>query len=89
MEGPQLAPEYYEYLGEVRSSVDNLTVFENRCKGAIELLRVEARQMGADALINVSCGRSMFGAGASGKAIIFKDRDECMKILKEIGAYLL
>ena len=89
MNGPQLDPEYYETMGIVRSNVDNLTVFENRIRGAMEKVRNEARSIGADALINVSCGKSGFGSACHGYAISFKDREECLRRLKEIGAVIL
>lgn len=84
--GPQLPSEDYNVLGRVRAFCDNITVFENRCNGAIELLRVEAKRVGADALINVECGRSAFGASASGIPIVFKNRESALKKLQEINA---
>lgn len=47
-QGPQLEPEYYEVLGTVESAIENITAFERRCIGAINLLKSEARKQGAD-----------------------------------------
>lgn len=88
LKGPQLDPSYYDIMGKVKSSVDNKTIFERHCAGAIEMLRNEARSVGADALINVDCGSSHFGSGASGIAIAFKDRQESLKKLEEIKAQI-
>ncbi len=85
-QGPQLEPEYYEALGKVESVVENITAFERRCIGAINLLKSEARKNGADALIHTQCGAAMGSARASGIAIIFKNRNESLKRLEEIGA---
>jgi uncharacterized protein YbjQ (UPF0145 family) len=56
--GSQLIPDSYEVLGEVSSLVNNYTVFEKRGKGAVEMLRNEARQVGAHAIINVQVGET-------------------------------
>ena len=45
-QGPQPSPDLYEILGEVKSIVNNVTIFEKRGKGAVEMLRNEARQAG-------------------------------------------
>ncbi len=87
--GPQQTPDLYEILGEVRSLVNNITVFEKRDKGVVEMLRNEARQVGAHAVINVQVGGSQFGSSASGIAVRFKDYDETIRLLKEIKAIIL
>jgi uncharacterized protein YbjQ (UPF0145 family) len=87
-EGPQLDRKYYEIMGRVISESDNITVFENHCQGAIQMLRYEAKSIGADAVTNIACGSSAFGARASGWAIVFKDREEATKVLEKIGAVL-
>jgi hypothetical protein len=88
-EGPQLEPEYYEELGTVEAAVGDMTPYLARCIGAFYLLKSEARKHGADALIHAQCGAAIIGtARASGIAIIFKDREESLKRLKEIGAIL-
>jgi PBP1b-binding outer membrane lipoprotein LpoB len=87
--GPQPSPDLYEVLGEVRSLVNNITVFEKRGKGAVEMLRNEARQVGAHAIINTQVGETQFGTSASGVAIRFKNYDETIRLLKEIGAVVL
>lgn len=79
MQGVQPNPDLYEVLGEVRSLVNNITIFEKRGKGAVELLRNEARQVGAHAIINVQVGESQFGSSASGIAIRFKNYDETIR----------
>lgn len=86
--GPQLEPSHYEIMGNVNCKIENLTSFQKHCKDAIEMLRYEAETVGADALINVSCSRGTYGAEASGTAIIFKSREEALKVLKEIKAIL-
>ena len=83
-QGPQLNPQYYEIMGRVTSVVDSVTVFENHCRGAMEMLRYEARNIGSDAVINLDCGSGTFGAKASGMAIYFKNREEVLKALEEI-----
>jgi len=69
---PQPDPQTHIILGEVRSSVGNLTVFERRGEGALNLLKDEAMQMGADAIINVRIAQTQFGSSARGLAIRFK-----------------
>jgi hypothetical protein len=86
--GPQLEPKYYEIMGKVRSQADNLSSLQNHCKDAIELLRHEAENVGADALINVSCSPDKYSAGASGTAITFRDREQALKFLKDMKAIL-
>lgn len=77
--GPQLDTKYYEIMGRVMSQVSNVTALTNHCKDAIEMLRYEAESVGADALVNVSCGSGKFDASASGTAIAFKNRGEALK----------
>ena len=86
--GPQLEPKYYEIMGKVMSQIDNITMFQNHCKDAIEMLRYEAENAGADALINVSCSSDEFSAEASGTAITFRNREQTLKVLKDIKAIL-
>jgi hypothetical protein len=86
--GPQLEPQNYEIMGKVDSQVENLTLFQKHCKDAIEMLRYEAEVVGADALINVSCTRDTYSAGASGTAITFRDREQALKLLKDMKAIL-
>jgi len=84
--GPQLDPKYYDILGKVTSRIENVAALEQHCQDAIKLIRFEADKVGADALINVSCTSGQFNADASGTAISFKDRDEALGVLKQIGA---
>jgi hypothetical protein len=86
--GPQLEPKYYEIMGKVTSQIDNITIFQNHCKDAIEMLRYEAENVGADALINVSCSSDKYSADASGIAITFTNREQTLKVLKDIKAIL-
>ncbi len=85
-EGPQLNPKYYEIMGRVTSVVDSAWVWEKHCTDAIEMLRYEARSIGADAVINLDCGSGTFGAKASGIAIVFNNREEALRALEEISA---
>ena len=88
-QGPQLEPRDYEIMGKVNSQVANLTIFQNHCKDAIEMLRYEAEVVGADGLINVSCRKSSYGAEAYGVAIVFhKSREETLRVLRNIQAIL-
>ena len=86
--GPQLEPKYYEIMGNVMSQIDNLTMFQNHCNDAIEMLRYEAETVGADALINVSCSPDKFSANASGTAITFKNREQALRVLRDMKATL-
>jgi hypothetical protein len=86
--GPSLDPKYYEVMGRARSEVSNVTVFAYHCKHALEMLRFEAERVGGDALINVSCSSGAFDASASGTIISFKNREEAIKVLKDIKAVL-
>jgi len=86
--GPQLESKYYEIMGNVMSQINNITVFQKHCKDAIEMLRYEAENVGADALINVSCSSGKYSAEASGTAITFKNREHALKVLKDINAIL-
>ena len=52
------------------------------------MLRYEAENVGADALINVSCSSDKFSAEASGTAITFRNREQTLKVLKDIKAIL-
>lgn len=86
--GPQLEPEYYMIMGKVWSNVDNLSSLENHCKDALEMLRYEAGNVGADALIDVSCSPDKYSAQARGSAITFKNRGRALKVLKDMKAIL-
>jgi uncharacterized protein YbjQ (UPF0145 family) len=86
--GPQLEPKYYEILGNVMSEINNITSLQKHCKDAIETLRFEAENVGADAIINISCSSDKFSARASGAAIAFKNREQALKVLKDIKAVL-
>ena len=86
--GPQLEPKYYEIMGKAKSKADNLTILQNHCKDAIEMLRYEAEVVGADGLINVSCTSESYDAEASGTAIAFRDRDQALRLLKDVKAIL-
>jgi len=86
--GPQLEPQYYEIMGKVMSQINNITIFQKHCKDAIEMLRYEAENVGADALINISCSSDKYSANASGTAITFKNRGQALKVLKDIKAIL-
>lgn len=86
--GPQLESKYYEIMGNVMSQINNITVFQKHCKDAIEMLRYEAENVGADALINVSCSSGKYSAEASATAITFKNREQALKLLKDIKAIL-
>jgi uncharacterized protein YbjQ (UPF0145 family) len=86
--GPQLESKYYEVMGNVRSKIENITSLRNHCKDAIEMLRYETENVGADALINVSCRQEKYGAQATGSAILFNDREQALRILQDIKAIL-
>ena len=86
--GPSLDPKYYEVIGRAMSEVSNVTALVSHCKDAIEMLRFEAEKAGGSALIDVSCKSGTFDASASGTIILFKNREEALKVLKEIKAVL-
>jgi uncharacterized protein YbjQ (UPF0145 family) len=86
--GPQLESKYYEVLGNVSSKIENITSLRNHCKDAIEMLRYETENVGADALINVSCRQEKYSAHATGSAILFKNREQALSILQDIKAIL-
>jgi len=86
--GPQLEQEYYMIMGKVRSNVENWLSLENHCKDAIEMLRYEAEKVGADALIGVSCSPDKYSAKALGTAITFRNREQALKVLKDMKAIL-
>jgi uncharacterized protein YbjQ (UPF0145 family) len=75
-------------MGRARSEVSNVTALVSHCKDAIEMLRFEAEKVGGDALIDISCKSGTFDASASGTIILFKNREEALKVLKEIKAVL-
>lgn len=86
--GPSLDPKYYEVMGRAKSEVSNVTALAFHCKDAIEMLRFETEKVGGDALIDVSCKSGTFDASASGTIITFKNREEALKVLKDIKAVL-
>ena len=87
-QGPSLDPKYYEIMGEASAQVSNVSAIPAHCKDAIDMLRYETEKVGGDALINVSCNSGSFGAGASGTIISFKNRQEVLKVLRDIKAVL-
>jgi hypothetical protein len=86
--GPSLDPKYYEVMGRADSQVSNVTALVSHCKDAIEMLRYEAGNVGGDALIDVSCTSGTFNASANGTVITFKNREEALKVLRDIKAVL-
>ena len=86
--GPSLDPKYYEVMGRAMSEVSDVTALAPHCKDATDMLRFEAEKVGGDALINVSCTSGTFNASAIGTIITFKNRDEALKVLKDIKAVL-
>jgi len=91
--GPQLDPGYYMVIGTVEANKDAITVFDKvSLEGVFEMLKTKARQGGADALIQVryqrgtATGRRVDSVYATGAAIVFKNREEALKKLKEMGA---
>ncbi len=86
--GPQLEPKNYEIMGKVNSRIDHPGLLVKRCKEALDALRYEAEVVGADALINVSCSGDKNSEEAFGTAIIFKSREETLRVLKDINAIL-
>jgi len=88
LKGPSLDPKYYEVMGRADSKASNVTALVSHCKDAIEMLRFEAENVGGDALIDVSCTSGTFNASANGTVITFKNREEALKVLKDIKAVL-
>lgn len=86
--GPSLDPKYYEVMGKAESEVSHVSALVSHCKEAMKWLRYEAETVGGDALIDVSCTSSAFSATANGTVISFKNREESLKVLKEIKAVL-
>ena len=86
--GPSLDPKYYEVLGKASSEVSYVYALAPLCEDAIKMLRREAEMAGGDALIDVSCTSGTFNANANGTIITFKNREEALKVLKEIKAVL-
>jgi len=91
--GPQLDPQYYVVIGTVEANKDAVTVFDKvSLESVFEMLKTKARQGGADALIQVryqrgvSTGRRVDSVYGTGTAIVFKNREEALKKLKEMGA---
>src|SRR5512139_2144389 len=84
--GPALDPKYYEVMGRAESEVSHVSALVSHCKEAIKWLRYEAENVGGDALIDVSCTSGAFNATANGTVISFKNRQEALKVLKEINA---
>lgn len=86
--GPSLDPKYYEIMGKASAEATNVSALSSHCKDTIEMLRFETEKVGGDALIDVSCSSGSFGASASGTIISFKNRQEALKVLREIKAVL-
>jgi hypothetical protein len=86
--GPSLDPKYYEIMGRAMAEVSDVSALESFCEDAIELLQIETERVGGDALINVSCSSRSFGASADGTIISFKNRQEALKVLRDIKAVL-
>ncbi len=86
--GPSLDPKYYQVMGKADSKASNVSSFVSHCNDALEMLRREAENVGGDALIDVSCTSGTFDASANGTIIAFKNREEALKVLKEIKAVL-
>jgi len=71
---PQPDPSTYIALGKISSFRPNvITTFERRGLAAIEMLKEEARRVGADAIINVGVSQESQGSYASGVSIRFTD----------------
>jgi hypothetical protein len=86
--GPSLDPKYYEVMGKADSKVSHVSSLAPHCEDALEMLRMETENAGGDALIDVSCTSGTFEASANGTIIAFKNREEALKVLKEIKAVL-
>jgi len=86
--GPSLDPKYYQVMGKAEGKVSHVTALLPHCKDAIEMLRYEAENVGGDALIDVSCTSDAFTGTAQGTVISFYNREEALKVLKEINAIL-
>ena len=86
--GPSLDPKYYEVMGKASSEVSHVSALAPHCSDATEMLRLEAENVGGDALIDFSCTSGTFNASANGTVIIFKNREEALKVLKDIKAVL-
>lgn len=86
--GPSLDPRYYEVMGRAESEVSHVSALAPHCQDAIKMLRYEAETVGGDALIEVSCTRGTFNATATGTVISFYNRNEALKVLKEIKAII-
>lgn len=82
-DGPQISQEFYTVIGPVEVTKDDRIHRET----ASEMLKAKARAAGADALIQVQYKRpnemSIWGKGT---AISFKEPQEALRRLKEIGA---
>jgi len=86
--GPSLDPRYYEGMGRAVSEAGEVSSLVSNCEDAIERLCFEAESVGGDALIDVSCTEGTFNASADGTIITFKNREEALKVLKDIKAVL-
>jgi hypothetical protein len=86
--GPALGPQYYEVMGRAVSEASHVSSINSHCDDAIEMLRYEAEKVGGDALIGVSCTSRKFDANADGTIITFRNREEALKVLRDIGAVL-
>jgi hypothetical protein len=86
--GPSLDPKYYEIMGRAMAEVSNVSALASHCEDAIEMLRYETEKVGGDALIHVSCSSGAYDASASGTIISFKNRQEALRVLRDIKAVL-
>jgi hypothetical protein len=86
--GPSLDPKYYDVIGKASSQVSHVSALAPHCSDATEMLRLEAENDGGDAVIDFSCTSGTFNASANGTVIIFKNREEALKVLKDIKAIL-
>lgn len=91
--GPQLDPNYYAVIGTVEATKDATTIFGKVSLETIfDMLREKAREGGADALMQVqyrrgrASGRNVDNVWATGVAIVFRNREEALTKLKEMGA---
>ncbi len=86
--GPSLDPKYYQIMGTAEGKVSHVSALVSHCSDAIKMLRYEKENVGGDALINVSCTSDTFTGTAQGTVISFYNRQEALKVLKEINAIL-
>lgn len=84
--GPQLDPDYYIVLGSEK--IDQVETGIS-LKDLHEILRIRAREVGADALIKLKYKlKNDHFVQVTWTTIAFKNREEALKKLKEIGIIL-